>query len=323
MLPHFEMSVARVRTPRVTRQIWTALDALGEAVDRDLVAQMCGSPWAASRRSCRRLSIARMTVAAPAARARAPRADQSCANVSAPQELPHYGPAGWAKRPRWAFTLYWRHDGKPPGTTCSDRARAKPANSPQTMRGDCRGIATRRHRGGARGGHEDPGYSLDEASCRARRCRRSKLFDPRPALAGAHRRGPGRRLPSSAAAARAIIGSAQTGKARAPVLLPGAIAGRGCRSPAGAQPPTTRSGAHRPDGGCRTAPDPTQRRKRRPPRRHCPHRACGRAARRQGRTMPPVAAIEDYLAIVTAVGQRRARRNAGPHRRLRAGSIRA
>jgi uncharacterized protein (DUF2126 family)/transglutaminase-like putative cysteine protease len=121
----FEMSVARVADrPRVTHpfsaEAWSALDALGEAVDRDLVAHdvrltMGGEPTFVSLDD---YQSAEWTTAALGAEKRA-RADALIRRLRtrfAPQGLLHYGLGKWypgEAMPRWAFTLYWRRDGKP------------------------------------------------------------------------------------------------------------------------------------------------------------------------------------------------------------------
>ena len=121
----FEMSVARVNeTPRVTRpfadEAWAALDALGEAVDRDLVADdvrltMGGEPTFVSADD---FQSPEWTTAALGEQKRA-RADELIRPLRerfAPQGLPHYGLGKWypgEPAPRWAFALYWRRDRKP------------------------------------------------------------------------------------------------------------------------------------------------------------------------------------------------------------------
>src|ERR1043166_1203008 len=121
----FEMSVARVNeTPRVTRPFsddaWAALDALGEAVDRDLEADdvrltMGGEPTFVSTDD---YQSPEWTTAALGEQKRA-RADELIRRLRerfAPQGLPHYGLGKWdpgEAMPRWPFALYWRRDGKP------------------------------------------------------------------------------------------------------------------------------------------------------------------------------------------------------------------
>jgi uncharacterized protein (DUF2126 family) len=121
----FEMSVARVsETPRVTRpfsdEAWAALDALGEKVDADLAAAgvhltMGGEPTFVSIDD---YQSAEWTVAAlgPEKRVRADELVRRLRECFAPQGLLHYGLGKWypgEAMPRWAFSLYWRPDGKP------------------------------------------------------------------------------------------------------------------------------------------------------------------------------------------------------------------
>jgi uncharacterized protein (DUF2126 family) len=121
----FEMNVTRVSgMPRVTRPVsdeaWTALDALGETVDRDLVAQdvrltMGGEPTFVAADD---YQSAEWTTAALGDEKRK-RADELIRRLRArfaPQGLLHYGLGKWypgEPMPRWAFALYWRREGKP------------------------------------------------------------------------------------------------------------------------------------------------------------------------------------------------------------------
>jgi len=121
----FEMTVTRVsETPRVTRPLsdeaWAALDALGEAVDRDLEAHdvrltMGGEPTFVSIDD---YQSPEWTTAALGEQKRA-RADELIRRLRerfAPEGLPHYGLGKWypgEAMPRWAFALHWRRDGKP------------------------------------------------------------------------------------------------------------------------------------------------------------------------------------------------------------------
>ncbi|HKS64173.1 MAG TPA: transglutaminase family protein, partial [Xanthobacteraceae bacterium] len=120
-----EMSVTRVaETPRVTQPLsdeaWAALDALGEAVDRDLGERdvrltMGGEPTFVAADD---FESPEWTTAALGEQKRA-RADELIRRLRerfAPQALPHYGLGKWypgEPMPRWAFALYWRRDGKP------------------------------------------------------------------------------------------------------------------------------------------------------------------------------------------------------------------
>jgi len=121
----FEMSVARVsETPRVTRpfsdEARISLDALGEKIDADLVAAdvrltMGGEPTFVSVDD---YQSPEWTVAAlgPEKRVRADELVRRLHGRFAPQGLLHYGLGKWypgEATPRWAFSLYWRRDGKP------------------------------------------------------------------------------------------------------------------------------------------------------------------------------------------------------------------
>jgi uncharacterized protein (DUF2126 family)/transglutaminase-like putative cysteine protease len=121
----FEMSVARVsETPRVTRpfsdEARISLDALGEKVDADLAAAdvrltMGGEPTFVSIDD---YQSPEWTIAALGAdkRVRADELTRRLRERFAPQGLLHYGLGKWypgETMPRWAFSLYWRRDGKP------------------------------------------------------------------------------------------------------------------------------------------------------------------------------------------------------------------
>ena len=110
--------------PRMTQPIsddaWTTLDALGEKVDIDLAASdvrltMGGEPTFVSIDD---YQSPEWTIAALGAEKRV-RADELTRRLRerfAPQGLLHYGLGKWypgEAMPRWAFSLYWRRDGKP------------------------------------------------------------------------------------------------------------------------------------------------------------------------------------------------------------------
>src|SRR2546423_4145692 len=121
----FEMSVARTsETPRVTRpfsdEAWTALDALGEQVDKDLAARdvrltMGGEPTFVSVDD---YQSAEWNTAAlgPTKRIRADNLIRRLRDRFASCGLLPYwqgkGDPG-QELPRWAFSLLWRTDGKP------------------------------------------------------------------------------------------------------------------------------------------------------------------------------------------------------------------
>jgi uncharacterized protein (DUF2126 family)/transglutaminase-like putative cysteine protease len=121
----FEVTLARVaEKPRITRpfadEAWVALDALGRAIDRSLLAQdvrltMGGEPTFVSIDDAQ---SAEWTTAAlgPAKRIRADDLLRRLRARFAPGGMLHYGQGksypGEAL-PRWAFSVLWRKDGQP------------------------------------------------------------------------------------------------------------------------------------------------------------------------------------------------------------------
>jgi uncharacterized protein (DUF2126 family)/transglutaminase-like putative cysteine protease len=120
-----EMTVSRIADrPRVTLPFsdnaWAALDALGEAVDLDLVAQDVrlttgGEPTFVSLDDYQSAEWRTAPLGATK-RARAGELVRRLAQRFAPGALLHCGHGKWypgEAQPRWAYSLHWRRDGKP------------------------------------------------------------------------------------------------------------------------------------------------------------------------------------------------------------------
>ena len=122
---HHDMRVTRIReTPRVTKpysdEQWRAIDAFGRSVDAELQANdvrltIGGEPTFVSVDDP---DSAEWNTAAtgPTKRKRAADLINRLKARFAPNGLLHFGQGKWypgEQLPRWAFSLYWRRDGKP------------------------------------------------------------------------------------------------------------------------------------------------------------------------------------------------------------------
>jgi uncharacterized protein (DUF2126 family) len=145
----FEMSLTRINEkPRVTfpfsDEAWNDLDALGERVDADLVAQdvrltMGGEPTFVSIDDYQSAEW-NTAAAGPTKRIRADNLIRRLRDRYAPGGLLHYGQGKWypgEELPRWAFSLLWRRDGKPiwqNADLIALEARAQASTSDQAQR---------------------------------------------------------------------------------------------------------------------------------------------------------------------------------------------
>ena len=121
----FEMSIKRIlETPRVTKpytdEQWAAIDALGDAIDQDLISSdvrltMGGEPTFVSIDD---MDGAEWTVAAlgPAKRKLAGNLARRLKKKFAPGAVLHFGQGKWypgEPLPRWSLNIIWRKDGVP------------------------------------------------------------------------------------------------------------------------------------------------------------------------------------------------------------------
>ena len=153
----YDMSVQRLaEQPRVTApfslETWSALDALGGAIDADLRQHdvrltMGGEPTFVSIDDYQSAEW-NTTALGPIKRKCADELIRRLRNRFAPGGLLHYGQGKWypgESNPRWAFALYWRRDGVP--IWHDDSLIAREAADRKASSGDARvfaeGIATR------------------------------------------------------------------------------------------------------------------------------------------------------------------------------------
>jgi uncharacterized protein (DUF2126 family)/transglutaminase-like putative cysteine protease len=151
----FEMTVERLdEKPRVTApfsdEAWTALDALGRAVDQDLKHHdvrltMGGEPTFISIDDYQSPEWNTEAVG-PTKRALSDDLIRRLRENFAPNGFLHYGQGKWypgESLPRWTFSLYWRKDGEPIWRDVSLIARENPAvaATPEQAQALCATIA--------------------------------------------------------------------------------------------------------------------------------------------------------------------------------------
>ncbi len=324
----FEMSVARVsETPSVTRpfsdEAWAALDALGGEVDAALAASdlrltMGGEPTfvSADDRESPEWTIAAL---GETKRVLADELTRRLREKFAPQGLLHYGLGKWypgEAMPRWAFSLYWRRDGKP---VWRDAALIAREDDKRTVTADDAkrfaeaiakhlGIAAER----VQAAYEDPTHwMLEEGKLPVNvDALDPKLFDPiaRARMVRAFERGLGNPAAYVVPLRRAGEGWASEAwdmRREKIFLLPGDLPA-GSRLPLASLPrvePAEYPIVTQADPFAEAAPlpDPVPPL---PAGRRCDHahRSRGRAARRAAERVHAVlGTLEDYLSVVDAV----------------------
>ena len=337
----FEMSVTRAETPRVTQPLsdeaWAALDALGEKVDADLLGAgvrltMGGEPTFVAIDDHQ---SPEWTVAAlgPEKRVRADALVRRLRERFAPQGLLHYGLGKWypgETMPRWAFSLYWRRDGKPLWRDAALVARegeTRTASADDAQRfaeAVAAGLGIKAER--VQAAYEDPAHwLLEEGKLPANvDVLDPKLFDAaaRARMVRAFEHGLGAPVASVLPLRRdgeTWISEAWELRREKLFLLPGDLPA-GSRVPLASLPhvepadypivsPSDTTGAP-------PLPDPAPPQ----PAQDGIARTALAVEARDGRLcvfMPYVGALEDYLAVLAAVEAAAAKaRDADPHRRL-------